>query len=149
VLEPAEGLLDTGPTQGPVLRRSNLYLAAKPEQLDVVTFGLFRAVQAYPEGKYPAWICEGLADYARSEYGVSNGAAGWSLGSYNARQHYTDSYAVTARFFTWLEKREGGRILEDLDASLRAGTYSEAFWTRRTGRTLDQWWAAYAADPAL
>jgi hypothetical protein len=149
VLEPAEGFLETGPTLGKVLHQSNLYLTSKPQDIDVVTFNFFRAVQGYPEGKYPAWVCDGLADYARYTYGINNAAAGWSLGGYSPKQHYTDSYAVTARFFVWLEKRVDARVLEDLDAALRGGTYTDAFWRQRTGRTVDQLWTAYGADSAL
>ena len=149
VIEPVEGFLETGPTQGRVLHQSNLYLQRKPQDIDVVTFNLFRAVQNYPEGRYPAWVCDGLADYARHTYGVNNVAAGWSLGSYAPTQRHTDSYAVTARFFAWLEKRVDAHILEDLDRALRAGTYTDTFWKQRTGRSVDQLWTAYGADPVL
>lgn len=149
ILEPAEGLLETGPTLGVVRHQNSRYLMHKPQDIDVVTFNVFRAVQAYPEKHYPAWVQEGLADYARNLYGVNNAAAGWSLGEFKKEQRYTDSYAITARFYAWLEHRFQNRILEDLDQTLRAGTYTEAFWQTHTGRTVDQLWSEYAADPRL
>jgi hypothetical protein len=149
ILEPAEGLLDSGPTLGVVEHQSSSFLTIKPQDIDVVTFNLFRAVQNYPEGRYPEWLQAGLGDYARCTYGVNNAAANWSLGEYQPGQRYTDSYRVTARFFAWLERRIQAHLLEDLDQSMREGTYTEAFWTRHTGRNLDQLWAAYAADPKL
>jgi len=149
VFEPENGFLETGPTVGKVLHQSNLFLQRKPQDIDVVTFHLFKAVEDYPEGKHAPWLGDGLADYARHTYGIANAAAGWSLGNYAPKQHYTDSYAVTARFFAWLEKRVDDRILEELDRALRGGSYSDDFWRQRTGKTVDQLWAAYAAAPAL
>jgi hypothetical protein len=141
--------MEPGPTLGVVRRQSSRYLMRKPQDIDVVTFNLFRAVQAYPEERYPAWVQDGLADYARHLYGVNNSASGWSLGEYKKEQRYTDSYAITARFYVWLEHKYQNRILENLDQALRTGTYTDAFWSTHTGRTVDQLWSDYAADPRI
>jgi hypothetical protein len=92
---------------------------------------------------------EGLADYARDRYGVTNARGGWFLPSFSSSQKYTDSYRVTARFFKWLEVRVKPTLLDELDAGLRGAPYREAFWVEQTGKSVDQLWADYAAAPAL
>ena len=124
------------------------WMKSNPRDIDVITHEAFHIVQSYPGGN-PSWSVEGLADYARDKYGCSNTVGGWSLPSFSATHKYTDAYRVTARFYKWLELKVDAKILEALDAASRAGLYGETFWTERTGKTLDQLWADYAANPAL
>lgn len=92
-----------------------------PHDLDVVTHEIMHVVQAYPNGQAPSWVIEGLADYVRNKYGLSNQQAGWSMPSgCHEQHHYTDSYRVAARFFTWLEENYSSgdekKVLERLDS---------------------------------
>lgn len=120
-----------------------------PNDIDVVTHEVMHLVQAYSFSGQPGWLVEGIADYVRQVYGVDNPGAGWALPNYNASQKVTDSYRVTARFLLWLERHGHAGVVKSLDARLRAGTYSANTWQTLTGKTVDQLWASYAANPAL
>jgi hypothetical protein len=53
------------------------------------------------------------------------------------------------RFFVWLETHIRSTILDELDDSMKSGTYSSSFWTAKTGKTVDQLWSQYTVNPAL
>lgn len=119
-----------------------------PEDLDVVTHEGMHVVQAYRQWD-PAWLREGIADYARYQFGVNNRAAAWKPPEYNARQSYQDGYQVTARFLVWLEKRVKPGIVKVMDQSLRDGSYAPENWEKLTGKSVDDLWADYGKNPVL
>lgn len=119
-----------------------------PEDIDVVTHEGMHIVQAYRQWD-PAWLREGIADYARYEFGVNNPAARWNPPDYNPRQSYQDAYQVTARFLVWLEKRVKPGIVKTMDQALRSGTYSAESWNKATGKSVDQLWSDYGKNPVL
>lgn len=123
------------------------YLKNNPTDIDVVTHEVMHLVQAYANGL--GWLTEGIADYARYTYGVDNAGARWALPAYALGQNFTDSYRVTARFLVWLDKKYGPTLINDLDAGLRAGTYTTETWVKLTGKTLAELWQNYAQDPTL
>ena len=136
-------------TGGGQVRFSAAYYHSHPNDIDVVTHEVMHIVQSYPQYK-PVWLVEGIADYARYIFGVDNANEGWSLPDYTPDQHYTDSYRVTARFLVWLENHKHKKIVDQLDKSLRNESYyNKDVWENTTGKTLDQLWKDYAADPAL
>jgi hypothetical protein len=120
-----------------------------PGDVDVVTHEVMHIVQAYPDNAGPGWITEGIADYVRYAMGVDNAGAGWRLPEYSPTQNYRDAYRVTARFFAWLEGHGHKGIVKGLDSAMRSGKYSDATWKKLTGKTVDELWADYAANPAL
>jgi hypothetical protein len=136
-------------TNAGVVRISAAWFHKHPKDIDVVTHEVMHIVQAYPPGAGPGWITEGIADYARCRFGVSNAAGGWSLPALTAEHKYTTSYRVTARFFVWLEAKVKPGLVKSIDAAMRAHTYRPALWAQLTGKTVDQLWAEYAANPAL
>ncbi|MEO8112703.1 MAG: basic secretory protein-like protein, partial [Ginsengibacter sp.] len=117
--------------------------------LDVVTHEVMHIVQSYPGGAGPGWITEGIADYVRNKMGVNNEAGDWRLPEYNSRQNYTDAYRVTARFLQWIEQKYKSNLVQKLDADMRNKKYAPAFWKTETGKTIDQLWSEYAANPAI
>ena len=119
-----------------------------PEAVDVIAHEGFHVVQAYSAAGLPGWAVEGLADYARLRFGQYDGRACWTVQRYQAGQNYTDAYGVTARFLLWLEDHVKPGITVSLNTAMRGGTYSAAFWTNQTGKTVDALWADYAAVPA-
>ena len=131
---------------GDHIRVSTNFLAGSPDDIDVIVHEGFHLVQAYSFGDLPGWATEGLADYVRWAYGTRNNGACWTMQRYAPGLNYTDAYGVTARFFLWLESAHGPGLMHDLDSTLRSGAYDDAFWTSRTGRSVDALWAAYAAD---
>jgi hypothetical protein len=137
-------------TNGNIITFGTRYLKAHPQDIDVVTHEAMHVVQDYRRCPVDGWMTEGLADYARHQYGVNNAAAGWSLPTYLPVQNYTDSYRVTGRFFMWLERRVRQTILTEIDAAARGCAYSNpGTWISLTGQTPEQLWARYAADPAI
>jgi hypothetical protein len=125
------------------------WLRKHPEDIDVVTHEVMHIVQAYPNDSAPGWLTEGIADYARYVYGVNNKAGNWALPAYQASQHYTNSYRIVARFLVWLDQHGYPKLVNELDAAARTRTYTPEIWQQKTGKTLDELWAAYAAQPAV
>lgn len=124
------------------------WMLKTPTDLDVVTHEVMHIVQDYT-GNNPGWLVEGIADFARNKFGVENTAAGWSLAEFNPDKDYTGSYQYTARFLVWLEKNVRPNLVKDLDTACRNNTYSASTWKTLTGKTVDELWAAYTANPSL
>lgn len=125
------------------------YMKAHPTDIDVVTHETMHIVQGYGYSAGPVWLTEGIADYVRYAFGVDNIGSKWSLPAYNAPQHYTNSYRITARFFVWLEKNVKPGLIATLDGQLRSHTYTDQSWASLTGKTLDQLWSDYTKNPAV
>ncbi len=136
-------------TGGGQVTFSASYYQDHPNDIEVVTHEVMHIVQSYPQYK-PVWLVEGIADYARYVFGIDNKNEGWSLPDYSPDQNYTDSYRVTARFLVWLENHEDKTIVDQLDDGLRSENYySTDMWKEITGKTLDELWDEYAANPEL
>jgi hypothetical protein len=147
VIDPAyAGVAATG---NGVARYNPKWLKDHPEDIDVVTHEVMHVVQAYRQTTAPGWLTEGIADYVRYVYGVNNIKGNWALPNYKEGQTYTNSYRITARFLLWLEKNVRKTIVDELDKSARDKTYTAEIWKEKTGKTLDELWADYVANPAL
>lgn len=136
-------------TSGGKVVYSTKWYQQHPDDIDVVTHEVMHIVQNYGNTSGPGWITEGIADYVRYKYGVANEASNWSLPEVSARHNYTDAYRVTARFFVWLENHKNKKIVDKLDKVMRNNTYRDSFWKESTGKTIDELWAEYAANPKL
>ncbi|KAH7705196.1 hypothetical protein AAVH_27599 [Aphelenchoides avenae] len=134
-------------TSGNVVRFDPSYFAKNPKDIDVVTHETMHIVQAY-KGRVPVWAVEGIADYVRYTMGFDNKGAGWSLPAFKPSQHYTNGYAVTARFFVWLEKKVKPGLVKAYDKALRDGKHAD-FFKRFTGKTVGQLWKMYAKNPKI
>lgn len=117
-----------------------------PGDIDVVTHEVMHVVQNYGRGGGPGWLTEGIADYVRYKYGVDNAGANWSLTPFKPEQSYKNAYRITARFLNHLEKSTPGIVIK-LDDAMRTHTYKETIWNDLTGKTVDELWTAYAANP--
>ncbi|WP_295795436.1 basic secretory protein-like protein [Mucilaginibacter sp.] len=125
------------------------WLHKRPEDIDVVTHEVMHIVQDYGETVGPGWLTEGIADYARNKFGVNNPAAKWVLPEFKATQNYDNAYRVTARFLVWIEEKKKPGLVKELDSQLRKHTYTDAAWKQQTGKTVDELWKEYAANPAI
>ncbi|RYG28596.1 MAG: secretory protein, partial [Chitinophagaceae bacterium] len=105
-------------------------------------------VQSYNDGG-EGWLTEGIADYVRFKFGVNNEKGNWSLPAFKQTQSYTNSYRVTARFLVWLEKHVRKSIVNEMDAASREGKYTPGLWKQLTGKTVDELWSDYAANPEI
>lgn len=136
-------------TSGDVIVFNPAWFRAHPGDIDVVTHEAMHVVQAYPEDAGPGWVTEGIADYVRYVFGVDNAGAKWALPAFKPKQHYTQSYRITARFFVWVEKKRNKDFVKKLDAAMRGKKYTDKIWKKLTGSTLDELWKEYAANPAI
>ncbi|WP_342646875.1 basic secretory protein-like protein [Mucilaginibacter sp. CSA2-8R] len=125
------------------------YMSTHPQDIDVVTHEVMHIVQAYGNTSGPGWLTEGIADYARYKFGVNNAGAKWSLPAYKATQSYENSYRITARFLAWMESKVKAGIVKKLDSQMRQGTFTDDTWKTLTGKSLNELWAAYSANPVL
>lgn len=146
LFEDYDGFAEAG---GGRIRFSTRWLKKSPNDFDIVTHEGFHLVQSYEnrtETGCPGWAIEGLADYARYTYGLKNEEADWSLPNVEAGNKWTDSYRVTARFFVWVEKRHRSTIMDELHSVLERSAYSDAFWSEKTGKSIQQLWSDYTRD---
>lgn len=134
-------------TSGATVVYSPKWFQQNPNDIDVVTHEVMHIVQAYPHYN-PWWMVEGIADYVRYKYGVANTEGGWSLPNVSASQKYDNGYRVTARFLAWCEKKKPGCV-KTFDSALRSNSYTPGLWQTIFGKTVDELWAEYAANPAL
>ncbi len=131
---------------------STKYMNKMPFDVDVVTHEGMHIVQGYgySYGRDLVWLTEGIADFIRYKYGVDNVGSKWFLPNFKAKeQGYKDSYRTTARFFEWIDQKVKPGMIVQIDKELRNGTFKESIWKDMTGKTLDELWAAYSADPVL
>jgi hypothetical protein len=129
---------------------STKYMKSHPKDIDVVTHEVMHIVQNYGHNNNgPGWLTEGIADYARFKFGVDNAGAKWTLPAYKSTQSYENSYRVTARFLVWVEKNIKPNLVKELDEQLREHTFTDDSWKKETGKTLDELWAAYGANPVI
>jgi hypothetical protein len=135
-------------TANGIVTISSRWMHQRPEDIDVVTHEVMHIVQDYGQSTGPGWLTEGIADYARFKFGVNNPAANWSLPAYKATQNYDNSYRVTARFLAWLEKSKPG-IVKTFDGKMRDHTFTDDTWKQQTGKTLDELWKDYSANPTV
>jgi hypothetical protein len=91
----------------------------------------------------PSWLTEGIADYARAQFGIQNEASRWFLPRYQAGQSYTDGYRITAAFLVHLERQYNGIVKRIFDAQY-SSSYDDNTWESLTGQTLQQLWTSYS-----
>lgn len=128
---------------------SSTWMVKHPEDIDVVTHEVMHIVQDYGRSVGPGWLTEGIADFARSKFGIDNAGAKWALPELKPEHTYKNSYRITARFFTWIEKKVKPGTIKAVDASLRDHTYTADIWAKLTGKDLDGLWADYVKNPQL
>jgi hypothetical protein len=136
-------------TSGNIIRYNPQWMLKTPTDIDVVTHEVMHIVQGYGYGSGPVWLTEGIADYVRYKFGVDNAGAKWTLPAYKSGQSYTNSYRITARFFIWVQNKVKADLVKKLDDQLRRHAYSENSWKDLTGKTLDELWNSYVADPVI
>jgi len=125
------------------------WMHSHPEDIDVITHEVMHIVQDYGNSTGPGWLTEGIADYARYQFGVNNAAAKWSLPAYKSTQNYDNAYRITARFLLWMEEKVKPGIVKKLDKQMREHTFTDDTWKQLTGKTVDELWKDYAANPAV
>jgi hypothetical protein len=137
-------------TGNDVVRYNPKWFISHPEDIDVVTHEVMHIVQNYGRGvRGTGWLTEGIADYVRNEFGVNNEKSGWKLTEYKAGQNYDNSYRITARFLLWNVNHKNRDLVLKLDAAMRDHTYTPELWVQLTGKSVEELWSEYAANPTI
>jgi hypothetical protein len=116
------------------------WVKAHPDDFGMVVHELTHVIQSYRRGG-PGWLVEGIADYVR----FAHFEPMTRITVNPKRAKYTDGYRTTAKFLAWAESSHDRELVKKLNEALRAGRYREDLFKERTGKTLDQLWAAFLA----
>lgn len=105
----------------------------KTKSIGCVIHELFHIVQQYRRA--PAWVTEGMADYARNYVWSKSGC---KVNTRKPGVHARSKYATGANFIAFAESKFPGTAAK-LNDVCRRGVYNEeTFWKTNTGMTLDE-----------
>ncbi|MDB6125344.1 MAG: hypothetical protein JWQ71_4337 [Pedosphaera sp.] len=104
--------------------------------------------QQYKTGaRIPFYWEEGMADYVRFKLGYTNG---WECAECSAEYpHYISGYTCMGAFLLYIDATCGPKVIRQLHTELRRGSYSDAFFSKTTGRSLDALWAQFQNTPTF
>ncbi|MBA4149371.1 MAG: hypothetical protein H0X66_14750 [Verrucomicrobia bacterium] len=108
---------------------------------------LVHVAQHYPSSTFRNhrhWA-EGIPDYVRYKLGDTNG---WRCAECSAEfPHYTSGYTCAGAFLLYVDELHGADVIRQMNTELRHGTYSDDFFVRATGKSLDELWTGFQARP--
>jgi hypothetical protein len=115
-------------------RRSGLcytWVTGNPWDIDCMTHELIHNTQLY--ANVPVWVLEGMADYARAQFGLFNEQAGRMLAPSGREagnpstdpnspfiSGYVAGYNRAATFFIWIEENYNPNFVQELNYSMKA-----------------------------
>lgn len=103
----------------------------------VQQYGSARRTNRHPQ-QNPGWLVEGIADYERwYKYEPQSHGTNISRRGYD-RARYDGSYRVTANFLNFVSEKYDKNLVEELDATMREGNYSQDVWSKLTGKTVEE-----------
>lgn len=122
------------------------YALRRPDDIPGVIVHEFAHVVQHYTHDVPGWLVEGIADYVRwFNYEPENKRPHPRPDRADAR----GSYQTTAAFLNWAVRNYDRNLVKQLNQACYDGTYTEAAWTRLTGKSLDaldeQWKAELSA----
>jgi len=140
-----------GVTLGTRIRLNADWVAKNPAGLDMVLIHEMAHVAEhyrwYNWLKTPSYWSEGMADYARYKLGYING---WRCPQCAVEfPHYTSGYACAGAFLLFVDATYGSNVVRQLNTELRRGSYSDKFFTKATGKNLDELWAKFQKTSAF
>ena len=140
-----------GVTLGARVRLNAGWLANNPASLDAILIHEMAHVAQhykwYRWFKIPGYWTEGIADYARYKLGYTNG---WRCPQCSvAFPHYTYGYACAGAFLLFVDATCGSNVVRQLNTELRRGSYSDRFFAKATGKSLDELWVEFQQSPAF
>lgn len=133
-------------------KAAKIYLGAEYFAQDTNDFfdGYFVHEMAHLAQQYTAkapdyWV-EGIADYVRFKLGYTNG---WICPQCSTDYpHYTSGYACAGAFLLFVDTTYDSNVVRQLSMALRQDSYSQAFFMKTTGKSLDELWAEFQKAPA-
>ncbi len=132
-------------------RGTTIYLDAQWFALNPTNFDsifiheMAHVAQQYPR-KAPSHWQEGIADYVSAKLLCTNESHCAECS--NISPHYRSGYSCAAAFLLYVEQTHNSNVVRQLQSALRRGSYNDAFFTKATGRTLDQLWDEFKTTPA-
>ena len=102
--------------------------------------------QKYPSKAWDYWG-EGIADYVCYKLGHTN-EWNWPHCSFEY-PHYTSGYCCAGAFLMFVDATYGPHVVRQLNAELRRGSYSDSFFAKATGKSVDALWAEFQKTPAF
>lgn len=107
----------------------------------------YRGMAPIYRAKAPLYWEEGMADYVRYKLGYTNG---WSCPQCSFMfPHYLDGYWCAGAFLLYVDATCGADTLRKLNTQLRQGSYTDAFFEKTTGKSLDTLWSEFQGTPAF
>ncbi len=126
---------------------STNWILTHPDDVALFTHELTHIAQAYPRYDDETWwVTEGIADYTRYVYGPHNGS--WRLPEeVKETDNYNSGYRVTARFFLWLNQKKNHFAVDIINRKMQHNTFDINVFKEITGKTIDELWTEYRANP--
>jgi hypothetical protein len=103
--------------------------------------------QQYKRSKAPLFWREGVADYVRYKLDGTNGPTCPQCSF--QYPHYTSGYWCLGAFLLYLDTTYGSNVVRDLNAELRRGRFTDAWFGQAIGKSLDELWAEFRRTPAF
>ncbi|AIE85747.1 basic secretory protein-like protein [Fimbriimonas ginsengisoli] len=123
------------------------WIRQHPDDLGMVIHEMTHIVQHYPDNKADTgWLVEGIADYTRW-WRYEPEAPRTKINFEKATYH--DAYRTTAYFLAWVGKKYDLRLVPALDRALRKGLDPMPLFASTTGKTAEELWKEFAADPMV
>ena len=136
-----------GMTVGATINLRAEWFAKNPTDLDgTLIHEMSHVVQKYPSKAWDYWG-EGIADYVCYKLGYTN-EWNWPHCSFEY-PHYTSGYCCAGVFLMFVDATYGPDVVRQLNAELRRGSYSDSFFAKATGKSVDALWAEFQKTPAF
>ena len=143
---------EAGWTQGKKIKLNADWLAKNPDKLGPI---LIHEMAHLPQGVHwyrgfkSVWTCwmEGLPDYVRYKLGDTSG---WRCPQCSFEHpHYTYGYNCAGAFRLFVDATYGSNVVRQLNTEPRRPTYSDKFFAKVTGKSLEELWVQFQRTPAF
>ena len=136
-----------GQTVGATINLRAEWFAKNPTDLDeTLIHEMSHVAHKYPSKAWDYWG-EGIADYVCYKLGYTN-EWNWPHCSFEY-PHYTSGYCCAGAFLMFVDATYGSNVVRELNAELRRGSYSDSFFAKATGKSLDALWTEFQKTPAF
>jgi len=103
---------------------------------------------------FPVVVAVCLCGCASSRSTVSTKKLGYTNGwrcpqCSVAFPHYTYGYACAGAFLLFVDATHGSNVVRQLNTELRRGSYSDRFFAKAMGKSLDELWVEFRQSPAF
>ena len=119
------------------------WITKQPDDFGMIIHEMTHAIQDYPHVRGAGWLVEGIADYIRY----------WRYEPEKPKRRihvekatYRDGYVSTPSFLAWLIWKYDRRILRDLDAAFRDGSYNDELFQKVTGKPVGELWEEFVSE---